>query len=67
MTASAIAAVAGSEVMTEKMICEALWVGLAGLQLHDSHRVAAVAQWIALWTGAVWLAVKLGWDLANDT
>lgn len=53
--------------MTEKMICEALWVGLAGLQLHDSHRVTAVAQWIAMWTGAVCPAVKPDWDLANNT
>lgn len=66
-TASTIAAVAGSELMSEKMICEAPRVGLAGLQLHDSHRVTLVAQWIAVWTGADWLAVKLGWDPVNDT
>lgn len=67
VTASTIAAKAGSEAMSEKMICEALWVGLAGLQLQDSHRVTVVAQWIAVWTRAVWLAVTLGRDLVNDT
>lgn len=59
---------AGSEAMTEKIICEALWVGLAGLQPHDSHRVTVLAQWIAVWTGATWLAAKLDRDdLVNDT
>lgn len=46
VTASTIAAKAGSEAMTEKMISEALWVGLAGLQPHDSHRITVLAQWI---------------------
>lgn len=61
VTASTIAAMAGSEAMTEKIICRAPWVGLAGLQLHGSHRVTVLAQWIAVWTRAVWLAAKLGW------
>lgn len=35
-----ITVMAGSEAMTEKMICESLCVGLARLQLHGSQWTA---------------------------